>query len=196
MRVNRRITRYLQWFCLFSQGQFFRRGPILWFLQCFVHLFTASARCVYLCFCASSREKHGVFRCLVVCQKTIFPPGPVSACYFDSAGWAGGGGGGCEPVWHIPVTGCAFAPCGCKKKNRARVLHPTSGFKIPVLVKSLLQMCLKRDTTYYFINSHIRAMRALRNNHGLGPGHSRAQAEAVENKWRDSGERSCLSHCC
>ena len=43
-------------------------------------------------FCASSREKHGVFRCLVVCQKTIFPPGPVSACYFDSAGWAGGGG--------------------------------------------------------------------------------------------------------
>ena len=33
------------------------------------------------------------FRCLVVCQKTIFPPGPVSACYFDSAGWAGGVGG-------------------------------------------------------------------------------------------------------
>ena len=32
-------------------------------------------------------------------------------------------------------------------------------------------------------------MRALRNNHGLGPGHSRAQAEAVDCKWRDSGER-------
>ena len=31
-------------------------------------------------------------------------------------------GGGCEPVWHIPVTGCAFAPHGCKKKK------PSTGF--------------------------------------------------------------------
>ena len=44
-------------FCLFSEGFFYRAGPILWFLPYYLHLFTAPARCVYICFCAPRAEK-------------------------------------------------------------------------------------------------------------------------------------------
>ena len=84
------------------QKAFFRAGPILWLLHHYLHLLTAPARCVYFCFCASRAEKHGFYGVLAGFQKAIFPPGhlssatlfscPVSACYFDNVGWAGGGG--------------------------------------------------------------------------------------------------------
>ena len=45
-------------FCVFSRRHFFRAGPILLFLQYYLHLFTAPAHCVYLCLCASRAEKH------------------------------------------------------------------------------------------------------------------------------------------
>ena len=91
LRVKKRTT------------QFFRAGPILWFLHYYLHLLTAPARRVYLCFCASRRaEKHDFYGVLGGFQKAIFPPGhlssaarfscPVSACNFDNVGWAGGGG--------------------------------------------------------------------------------------------------------
>ena len=83
------------------QKVFFRAGPIiLWFLHYCLHLLTAPAHCVDLCFCASKAEKHGFYGVLAGFQKAIFPPGhlsyaalfscPVSACYFDSVGWADG----------------------------------------------------------------------------------------------------------
>ena len=114
---------------VFSRPIFSTRSDPMVFTVFCTPLHCLCALCL-LMFLRVQPRKACFFRCLVVCQKTIFPPGPVSACYFDSAGWAGGGGGGCEPVWHIPVTGCAFAPCGCKKKK------PTTGFASHYIVDS------------------------------------------------------------
>ena len=72
-----------------------RSNPM--FFYRIIHLFTAPARCVYLCFCASRAEKPDFCGVLAGLEKANFPVGqlssaalfscPVSACYFDSVGW-------------------------------------------------------------------------------------------------------------
>ena len=84
------------------QKAFFRAGPILWCLHYYLHLLTAPARCVCVCF-AHQEPKAWLLRCVGWFSEGDFPPGhlssatfiscPVSACYFDSVGWAGAGGG-------------------------------------------------------------------------------------------------------
>ena len=101
LRIKKRTTRYLRCFCMFSEG-FFRAGPILWCLHYYLHLLTAPARCVCVCF-AHQEPKAWLLRCVGWFSEGDFPPGhlssatfiscPVSACYFDSVGWAGAGGG-------------------------------------------------------------------------------------------------------
>ena len=84
-------------FLLVFRRHFLRAGPILWCLPYYLHLFTAPARCVYLCFCASRAENHDFYGVLAGFEKAICPAGHlssaalfsclVSACYFDIVGW-------------------------------------------------------------------------------------------------------------